>query len=81
MFVLIYMIFVIAIDNNISDILFLILFMILFCFFIDNLCWQLNGKEIVSFEKNGISIKKKGRLLNSRKFIFMKILTMSFMKK
>lgn len=71
MFVLIYMIFVIAIDNNIADILFLILFMILFLFFfIDNLCWQLNGKEIVSFEKNGISIKKKGRLLNSRKFIF-----------
>ena len=34
MFVLIYMIFVIAIDNNISDILFLILFMILFLFFL-----------------------------------------------
>lgn len=71
MFVLIYMIFIIAVDNNISDVIFLILFMILFLlFFIDNLCWQLYGKEIVSFEQNGIFIKKKGRLLNGRKFIF-----------
>lgn len=67
---LIYMMAIIIIDNNLSDVFYIILLMSLFLFlFVDNLCWQLNGKEIISFEKTGILIVKKGRLLNGRKFI------------
>lgn len=67
---IIYMIIMLIMNNDISNILPFILFMLsLLFFFVDNLCWQLNGKEIVSFENNGILFVKKGRLLKWRKFI------------
>lgn len=68
--ILTYMLTIIAINNRIADVFLLLLFMVLLLFFFaDNLCWQLNGKEVISFEREGILILKKGRLINSRKFI------------
>ncbi|MBO4232445.1 MAG: hypothetical protein J5862_04330 [Bacteroidales bacterium] len=67
---ILYMTTVVVADNGIPNVLSLVLLMLaILFFFVDNLCWQLNGKEIVSFEDNGILFAKKGRLLKWHRFI------------
>ena len=65
-----YMTVAVVANNGITDTLLFVLFMLsLLFFFVDNLCWQLNGKEVVSFENNGILFAGQGRLIKWHRFI------------